>query len=382
MRNRAFVSVIASLFALPIFAQQTPIQFCDIDGHKMEYQVAGRSGPVIVFENGHASTLETWDDIFFDVAKFARVIRYNRLGYGRSEPSDKPRTFKQIATELHQMLRAAKIAPPYILVGHSMGGATIRAFASLYKDETAGMVLVDPFNEFEAGGMDRQTLAAELAHMDSTMRTLPPAYAAEFHMMSDELTSGFPSMNSFGAPPDVPTVLLVAGKNRPPGWEKNGIDFFESKLRGLSDVQMILMPQTPHYMQAVEAATVTESIRRVMFPNAEVILRRTLKEKGLDSCITQYKKIKGTYPKDFVRERLLNTLGYDALGSGNVKEAITLFRMNVAAYPESYNVYDSLGEAYTAAGNKTEAIKNYEKSLRMNPSNVNAEKMLKKLKAG
>src|SRR5215475_9267661 len=169
MRNRTFVAGIIFFFALPLCAQQTPTQFCFVDGHKMEYQFAGKSGPVIVFENGHASTWDAWDNVFFNVAKFARVIRYNRLGYGRSEPSDKPRTFKQIATELHQLLQAAKLAPPYILVGHSMGGATIRAFASLYKDETAGMVMVDPFNEFSTSGMDRQTLAVEIAHMDSIM---------------------------------------------------------------------------------------------------------------------------------------------------------------------------------------------------------------------
>jgi len=382
MRNGTFVIVIIFFFTLPLFAQQAPTQFCVVDGHKMEYQVAGKSGPVVVFENGHASTFGDWNNIFFDVAQFARVIRYNRLGYGRSEPTDKPRTFKQIATELHQLLQDAKLAPPYILVGHSMGGATIRAFAFLYKDETAGMVMVDPFNEFRFAGTDRQTLTANIAHMDSMMKTALPVAAAEFRMMANEVTVGFPEMSSFGAPPDVPTVLLLAGQIGTPGWEKNGVDFFDSKLRDLSDVQLIVMPQSPHYIQNFDAPTVIESIRHVMFPNAEVILRKTLKEKGVDSCIAQYKKIKATYPKDFVRERLLNRLGYDALDSNNAKAAITLFRMNVAAYPESFNVYDSLAEAYMAAGNKTEAIKNYEKSLKMNPANTNAEKMLKKLRAG
>ena len=207
---------------------------------------------------------------------------------------------------------------------------------------------------------------------------------AESVLSTDEVPpeSAMVWINSFGAPPDVPTVLLVAGQGRPPGWEKGGVDLFESKLRNLSDVQLILLPQSPHYIQDFETPTVIESIRHVVFPNAEVILRRTLKEKGVDTCIAQYKKIKASYPKDFVRERLLNKLGYDALAGNNATAAITLFKMNVAAYPGSFNVYDSLGEAYMAAGNKPEAIKNYEKSLKMNPANTNAEKMLKKLKAG
>jgi len=81
-----------------------------------------------------------------------------------------------------------------------------------------------------------------------------------------------------------------------------------------------------------------------------------------------------------LRERALNTLGYEVLGQGNTKGAIALFALNVAMYPKGYNTYDSLAEAYMDAGNKKEAIKNYKKSLALNPANTNAEKMLKKLK--
>ncbi len=60
----------------------------------------------------------------------------------------------------------------------------------------------------------------------------------------------------------------------------------------------------------------------------------------------------------------------------NIDEAIEIFKMNVADYPESFNVYDSLGEAYMKSGNKELAIKNYKKSLELNPENENAKNML------
>ena len=67
------------------------------------------------------------------------------------------------------------------------------------------------------------------------------------------------------------------------------------------------------------------------------------------------------------------------LNSGKIAEAIEVFRLNVELFPDSFNVYDSLGEAYMKSGDKENATKNYRKSLELNPGNDNAKKMLKEL---
>ena len=79
-------------------------------------------------------------------------------------------------------------------------------------------------------------------------------------------------------------------------------------------------------------------------------------------------------------ENDLNNVGYKLLGQEKIKEAIEIFKTNVKLYPESSNVFDSLGEAYMKDGNKELAIKNYEKSLELDPKNDNAKKMLEELK--
>jgi tetratricopeptide (TPR) repeat protein len=76
----------------------------------------------------------------------------------------------------------------------------------------------------------------------------------------------------------------------------------------------------------------------------------------------------------------LNTAGYDLLAAKKVKEAIEVFKMNVKLHPESWNVYDSLGEAYAAAGDNKNAIANYEKSIQLNPHNDSGKATLAKLK--
>lgn len=76
----------------------------------------------------------------------------------------------------------------------------------------------------------------------------------------------------------------------------------------------------------------------------------------------------------------MNMLGYDYLKANKYDEAIAVFRMNTEAFPDSFNTYDSLGEAYAAKGDKKSAIKNYEKSVKLNPGNQNGIQMLEKLK--
>ena len=79
-------------------------------------------------------------------------------------------------------------------------------------------------------------------------------------------------------------------------------------------------------------------------------------------------------------ENQLNNTGYAYLAAKRNKEAIEVFKLNVTLFPDSWNVYDSLGEAYAAEGNKDLAIKNYERSIELNPKNDAGKEMLKKLK--
>jgi tetratricopeptide (TPR) repeat protein len=78
-------------------------------------------------------------------------------------------------------------------------------------------------------------------------------------------------------------------------------------------------------------------------------------------------------------EKHLNALGYQLLEKNKVRESIEVFTLAVSEYPESYNVYDSLGEAYMVSGDKDLAIRYYKKSLELNPGNENAIKMVKQL---
>ena len=109
-------------------------------------------------------------------------------------------------------------------------------------------------------------------------------------------------------------------------------------------------------------------------------LLATINERGLEPALRQYHDRKSS--ADFyLTEVEINGLGYKLLAAKKFSEAIEIFKLNVAAYPQSSNVYDSLGEAYMLGGDREQAIKNYRRSLELNPRNTNAADMLKKLGA-
>lgn len=112
------------------------------------------------------------------------------------------------------------------------------------------------------------------------------------------------------------------------------------------------------------------------------ILSATIGSRGVDAALKQYHDLKASAPATYnFDESELNALGYQLLRVNKFQDAIRIFQLNVEAYPNSANTYDSLGEGYMDAGDKPQAVANYEKSLQLNPKNHNAVLMLQKLNA-
>jgi pimeloyl-ACP methyl ester carboxylesterase len=120
-----------------------PGQLVDVAGYRMHIYCLGQEAPPVILDSGLGDSYVSWSKVQPQIAQFARVCSYDRAGLGYSASSPHPRTSKVMAEELHTLLHNAGISPPYVLVGHSMGGFNVRLFTSLYRGEVAGMVLVD-----------------------------------------------------------------------------------------------------------------------------------------------------------------------------------------------------------------------------------------------
>jgi pimeloyl-ACP methyl ester carboxylesterase len=107
-------------------------------------KLEGKGARTVILESGLGDTLEVWNAVQpLIAAGCARTLAYNRAGYLGSDPSDAPRDSATIVSELRAELQRQKMKPPYVLVGHSLGGLYMQYFARNYPKEVAGLVLVD-----------------------------------------------------------------------------------------------------------------------------------------------------------------------------------------------------------------------------------------------
>lgn len=119
-------------------------QLVDVGGHQLHFVSKGTGSPTVVFEAGlDAAGSLAWRAVYDSVAQFTTVIAYDRAGVLWSERGKGPKTGAQIANELHALLQNSGHEGPYILVGHSLAGITLRPFLDKYREEVAGLVLVD-----------------------------------------------------------------------------------------------------------------------------------------------------------------------------------------------------------------------------------------------
>ena len=141
------------------------------NGRRVYLSSMGSGSPAVIFESGIAATSQNWADLQKAVSKFALSVTYDRGGLGWSSAATSERTPSNIARELHALLREAGIPPPYVLVGHSVGGLVVRRFALDYPDEVVGVVLVDamrtedwpPVNETQRSMLERGMRLTKIA---------------------------------------------------------------------------------------------------------------------------------------------------------------------------------------------------------------------------
>ncbi len=115
----------------------------------LAFRCTGNGSPTVILEGGWGATSLGWNRVQRLVAQTNRVCSYDRAGMGLSDPGPLPRDGAAIARDLDMGLRAAKIAGPYVVVGHSAGGLYVRLFADRRPGDVVGMVLVDPSVEYQ-----------------------------------------------------------------------------------------------------------------------------------------------------------------------------------------------------------------------------------------
>jgi pimeloyl-ACP methyl ester carboxylesterase len=222
--------------------------------------------PVVVFENGSRETFDTWDKVIASIKTDVSVFAYNRPGYGKSEPTEQPRDGLTIVNELRQALRRQGMQPPYILVGHSLGGLYMQLFARVYPREVKGLVLVDSLYPGIVKKTEDFPLYARVAKR--------LFFSSTINKEIDEIHQTGIQVLALPWPNDIAVERLV---NVPKGPGAVPVDFgaFNSGKKLTESINALYPNATTtvvdsdHRMQAATPEAVVAAIRRVM-PAADV----------------------------------------------------------------------------------------------------------------
>src|SRR5215831_3638477 len=273
-------------------------QLIDVNGRKVHINCTGQGNPTVILDSGLGDKYLSWQKVQPEIAKFVPVCSYDRAGIGYSDASSQPRTSRVLASELHELLQAAHIPPPYILVGHSMGGYDVRVYAAMYRSEVAGMVLVDAShpdqeNRFPAelksmeGSWHREAEFLEYATPFGSPRLLglcdedAAVRAAECNWHTEhEKTTEMKTFSQSAAEAaavtslgDIPLVVLSHDPDKPSAelpadlakttneaWEKMQEELAHLSTRGTQSIAK----NSSHYIQLDRPELVIDTVRKVV----------------------------------------------------------------------------------------------------------------------
>ena len=219
-----------------------------VNGHNLFIDCEGNaSGPTVILMAGGRGTTKTWEKVQPQVSSFARVCSYDRAGLGRSDVIEQTQSVDQIVDDLSELLKATHVKPPYVLVGHSIGGIYIRKFDELYDSQVAGMVLVDSSHEEQIWRFAKSEPEALSEYPD--WKDIAAMSAQGFLPPEKHLNWRFSK----------PLIVIEHGIPPEPVWHEMQKDLAARSPEG----KLIHAAHSSHYIQEQQPDLVIESIRSV-----------------------------------------------------------------------------------------------------------------------
>jgi 3-oxoadipate enol-lactonase len=370
--------------------------FIEVDGGRVFYEAAGQGPHMVLIHDGLVHR-EVWDGQIPFFARDHRVIIYDRRGYGRSPAPEAPYDDMEDLKTVFEYLEV----PSATLVGMSAGGRLAIDFTLKYPEKVSALVLVGAVLSGYGFSPHFYTRGGRLSIADySDTEKMREYWASEdpYEIAPENAAARKRLKELLEANPqnvDLGRARLV----KPP--ERAAVDHLdEIAVPALVIVGESDIADVHAHAGAIEAgiagaqrSVVTNAAHLVPFErpdefNAQVSV--FLKEsafleifetRGTEAAVAAIEEARSRDPDAVLfREAKINQMGYLELRAGNVDRAIGLFRINMVAFPGSWNAYDSLAEAYATKGLKDLAIENYERSLEMNPDNANARAWLERLR--
>ncbi|RUT31735.1 alpha/beta hydrolase [Paenibacillus zeisoli] len=227
----------------------------------MEYALSGEGAPAVILINGGSGPIEGWMKVFHDLADQTRVVAYNRLGVGGSDKPSSPQDGQTIVTSLRQLLQEIGVRPPYILVGHSLGGLYANLFARQHPEDIAGVVLLDSSHELDLA--INQTQSPFIKGLNKLLGIFDSLSAHRMWNEVNYVEETARQIAKAGPFPEVPLFVVSGGKKPPMMPEsafairrKNQLDLVSLSRQG----KHIIAANSGHFPQFSEPELVKQAI--------------------------------------------------------------------------------------------------------------------------
>jgi pimeloyl-ACP methyl ester carboxylesterase len=228
----------------------------DLGTVRLHLRCVGTGDPLVVFEAGLGLDSSAWRLVQPDVARLTRTCAYDRAGRGLSGPAPHPHGQRRMADELYALLQQSGQRGPYVLVGHSMGGANVRWFLDAHPNDVVGMVLVDAATEdWPSKVLSRIPLDAQ-AEFWRNLRAWEGLDAETYVAGYEELRNVTTSLG------DGPLVILTAGK--PESDLPLRLEMQAALKRLSSNTVHVVVKNSAHNIQLEDPASVVKSVQAVL----------------------------------------------------------------------------------------------------------------------
>lgn len=250
------------LFALWLSSVAAPGSAFGNDPLRHQVHIDGAGQRTVVFESGFGDTLDIWKSIQPRVAEHcARTFSYTRAGYVGSDPPDAARDATAIVAELRSELRRHNVAPPYVLVGHSLGGLYMQYFARNFPDEVAGLLLIDSTHWKQGMKIDA---TADTPYQSRTAVTLYMPLIMR-NELSDSESAGV-EVNSSPKAAGIPAIVLsstrmTAGESA--GQRAEAVALQDEIAADFPGSQHTFVEDSGHYIQRDQPGVVVDAVREL-----------------------------------------------------------------------------------------------------------------------
>jgi pimeloyl-ACP methyl ester carboxylesterase len=225
-------------------------------------KIEGAGARTVILEAGAGDTLDVWKNIQPIIAAgCARTVSYNRAGYDGSDPALGPRDAATIVEELRSELRRRNLLPPYVLVGHSLGGLYMQYFARNFPDEVVGLVLIDSTHWDQGLHVDS---AANTPYAGRTAVTLFMPWIMR-RELNDSAAAG-QQVHASPAPGRTPTIVLsstLALQGETPPARANEARMQDEIAADFPNSQHLRVEDSGHYIQRDQPQVVVHAIREL-----------------------------------------------------------------------------------------------------------------------